>query len=263
MAKGKGRKKGPQFVSFIGTFKYPHLSEPSYGTDEYPKPDGEYDVRLIGKPEDPAVKAMIAKLKPLHEEAVERGKKAFKELDVATRKKLEKKNGKSGIEVKDLYSEVYDKETEEPTGEIEFRFGMKASGVRKKGPKAGKPWKRKPAIFDWTGTKPMQNVPDIWGGTTGRVSFEVGTDADGNPGYFVKGTGLVGLKLGLNAVRIKELVTGGERDADAYGFGAEEDEGYVHNDAAVKPKDEEDKPSKSDDDDAEAPSGDEDETADF
>lgn len=213
------KEKRPQYVSFKGAFKYPKLTEPDLGTDEYPKPDGEYSLRLVGDPNDPDVKAFIAKFGPLHEQAVDEGKAASKELDVKTRKRLEKDNGKGLIKINDFYSEVYDKDTEEPTGEIEFKFAMKASGEFKKGPKAGKTWHRKPAIFDAKG-RPMKNPPAIWSGTVGRVSFNAAP-------YFVKGNGMAGIKFYLNAVRIIDLVSEGERSASAYGFDGEED-GYAY-----------------------------------
>lgn len=252
MAKKKYPKR-PKGISFAGIFEWPHLTEPSYGTEKHPKPDGEYSVNLIGHKDDPKVKAMIAFLKPMHDAAVEAAKEKFKALKVESRKALQKKNGKSGIQVNELYKEVYDEETEEPTGEIKFKFTMRASGVRKKGPKAGTRWHRRPDIFDAQSTKPMKNVPDIWGGTRGRVAYEVGVDQDGTPGYFIPGTGAVGLKLELQAVRILELVSKGQRTANEYGFEEEEEEGgYVHDDDAVTSDDEEEEADASEDADADA-----------
>lgn len=219
----------PKFISFKGAFKFPKLSEPDFGTDEYPKPDGEFSLKLVGQADAADVKKMIAELAPLHAAAVEKGKKLFKELPIATRKKL------GELKVNPLFTEVYDKETEEPTGEIEFKFAMKHSGEYKKGPKAGKRWTRKPDIFDAKGNK-MNPAPQIWGGTIGRVAFEIGTDQDGDPGYFIKGTGAAGLKLGLNAARILDLVSGGSREASDYGFDDEED-GYEYDPESVKSED--------------------------
>ena len=69
-------------------------------------------------------------------------------------------------------------------------------------------------------------VPAIWSGTTAKVSFSVGLNKEGVPGYFIPGTGAAGLKLKLLAVQIIDLKSGGERSADSYGFGAEE--GYAY-----------------------------------
>ena len=99
-----------------------------------------------------------------------------------------------------------------------FKFKMKASGKDKK---TGKPWSRKPTIFDAKG-KPMTPVPSIWGGTIGKVSFEVGP-------YFVQGQAMAGISLSLNAVQIIELRSGGGGTAESYGFG--EEDGYEYDEA--------------------------------
>ncbi len=220
----KKKPKKELLVSFKGAFRFPKLTEDQidYGTDDYPRPDGEYSVQLIGDPSSTEVKAFLAKLEPLHKQAVAEAKEKFKDLKPETKAKLLKKNkdGK-GIQVNDLYSEEFDRDTEQPTGNIVFKFGMLAGGTIKKGLKAGKKWSRKPALFDATG-KPIKNPPEIWSGTVGRISFEPRT-------YFVEGTGAVGVKLSLEAARIIELVSKGERSASAYGFEGEE-EGYSHED---------------------------------
>ncbi|MFN4278326.1 MAG: hypothetical protein ACK4FJ_18690 [Ferrovibrio sp.] len=233
MAKNKKDKKdkAPSFLSPRGVFKFPKLSEPDFGTDEYPKPDGEFSVKLILKLDDPKTQAFLAKLKPLHEDAVAKGKEAFKELKAETRKKLKE------VKVNDLFTELLDEETEEPTGEIEFKFAMKHSGVYKKGPKEGKKWKRRPDIFDAKGQKITKSI-QIWGGTEGKVSFSASP-------YFIPGTGAAGLKLNLDAVQIISLVSGGSRTASSYGF--EEEEGFS---ADELPEDEDETSGiKGDDDD--------------
>lgn len=187
-----------------GTFRYPALDKPDYGNDDYPKPAGEYKVQLILSRED--AEPLITKLQPHFDAAVEEGKAEFAKLPVASRKKL------GEMKVNDLFSPEYDKDTEEETGNVIFKFAMAASGVNKK----KEPWSRKPAVFDAKG-KPMLKVPAIWGGTVGKVSFEAAP-------YFIGGTGAAGLKLRLSAAQIIDLVSGGQRDAGAYGFG--EEDGY-------------------------------------
>lgn len=196
-------KKPKNFTGITpkGVFKFPNLIKPDFGTEKYPKEGGEYNVRLV-MPMDVA-QELIDKLEPEMEKAKEAAEAAFKELSVPARKKL------GGIKAQDFYQEVYDRETEEPTGEVEFRFAMKASGKNKKGEK----WERKPTIFDAKG-KPV-TLKAIWGGTKGKVSFEVSP-------YFVDGTGVYGIKLYLRAVQIIELNQGSSRSASDFGFGQED-----------------------------------------
>lgn len=214
----EARKKLPQFTSERGTFRYPKLTEPDLGNEDYPKPDGEYSVQLVLKADSAEAKKMIATLTPLYKEAIAEAGQAFKDLPIASRKKLEKQKVKGPIE-NPLYAEIFDKETEEPTGEIAFKFGMKAGGTYKKGPKEGKSWSRKPMVFDAKGKRMDGKLPDIWGGTVGKVSFEAGP-------YFIPGSALAGLKLSLVAVQIIDLVQSGQRSAESLGFG--EEEGYEH-----------------------------------
>lgn len=191
-----------------GVFQWPRLNEPDYGNEKFKKPDGEYSVTLILKASDPAVKKFIAEMTPHYEAALEAGRAEFKKLKAETRKEL---GGK--IKEKLFYTELLDQETEEPTGEIKMRFAMKAGGKRKSD---GKPWSRKPKVFDAKGTY-MAEPPAIWGGTEGRVNFEA------EP-YFIPGTGVAGLRLKLEAAKVIKLVSeGGFADASRYGFDEEED----------------------------------------
>lgn len=224
MANAK-RPQAPKGTTFKGTFKWPKLSEPDYGSKDFPKPNGEFSLKLVGRVDDPDVQAFIAKWQPLHDEAIKRAEEAFKALKIDVRKKLGK------VTVNPLYTELYDEETEEPTGEVEFKFSMQYSGEYKSGPKQGKKWYRKPGIFDAKGNE-MKPTPSIWGGTKGRVAFEAGIDKEGQPGYFIPGTGAAGLTLRLQAVRILDLVSEGQRDASSYGFGDEE-EGYEYDPSSV------------------------------
>ena len=89
-----------------GTFKYPRLTEPDYGSKDYPDPDGSYKLTLV-MPQAQAQK-FIDQLQPEFDKAIELGQEAFAKLPVANRKKL------GEIKTQDFYSEVYDKESEEP-----------------------------------------------------------------------------------------------------------------------------------------------------
>ena len=208
MADNKKQKRDTfKVVSPKATFRYPKLSEPDFGNDEYPKPNGEYSVQLLLTAEE--AKPLIDKLQPVHDKAVEDGQIGFDTLAVAQRKKLK------NLTVNPLFTEEYDKETEEPTGNLIFKIKMTASGKNKK---TGKPWTRKPTLFDAKG-QPMKVIPAIWGGTVGKVSFEAAP-------YFINGTGTAGVGFYLNAVQIIELRSGGGGDAASHGFG--EEEGFAY-----------------------------------
>jgi len=232
------RVEAPKFTTPKGTFRFPKLSEIDFGNDDYPKPAGEYSVQLVLALNDPATQKLIADLKPHYEQALANGQTKFSALKAETRKKLKE------MKANDLYTEELDKETEEPTGNVIFKFTMKASGEYSKGKKAGKYWDSRPPVFsankellipgfnfrDREDDESVQEVhakgkPNIWGGTVGKVSFEIGVDREtGEPGYFIPGTGAAGLKLTLRGVQVIDLVSGGSRTADDYGFDNEEDE---------------------------------------
>lgn len=201
------KTKLPNFTSPKGTFKWPRLNEP----DTKYKAEGLFSVKLIL--DEAEAKVLMAKLQPHFDQAVSDGREKYAALPVKTRKEKEFKINK-------YFSPVYDDETEEETGQIEFNFKMTASGVSKK---TNKPWNRKPTIFDAKGV-PMKNAPSIWGGTIGKVAFEVMP-------YFNAAQVEAGLSLRLDAVQIIELVSGGGKSASAYGFG-EEDGGYEHDNDA-------------------------------
>ncbi len=196
------KSKLPSFTSPKGIFKWPRLNEP----DTKYKAEGLYSVKLILDGE--AAKSLIGKLQPHFDAAVADAKEKYAPLPVKTRKEKE-------FKVNKYFSPVYDEETEEETGDFEFNFKMTASGVSKKTNKA---WSRAPRIFDAKGNV-MKNAPSIWGGTIGKIAFEVMP-------YFNNAQCEGGLSLRLDAAQIIELVSGGGKSASAYGFGAED--GYEH-----------------------------------
>lgn len=217
----EAKKKLPSFTTPRLVFKFPKLVDADYGSNDYPKPDGEFSTKGLAKASDPGIQKLLKQLQPLHDAAVEKAEAEFKKLKPETRKKL------GAVKVNDLYTELLDPETEEPTGEIEFKFAMKHRIEAKKGPNAGKVFYRYPALFDAKGRpmivrdkkgKTLSGAPQIWGGTVGIVSFEASD-------YFIPGTGAAGLKLNLTAVQIIDLVSGGQRSANSYGFAAQDD-GY-------------------------------------
>ena len=71
------KKKNPVLTSPRGVFKFPKLSEPDFGTKEYPAPDGKYSVNLILQANDRAAQAFIRALQPLHDAAIEEAREEF------------------------------------------------------------------------------------------------------------------------------------------------------------------------------------------
>jgi hypothetical protein len=198
------KKVYPKLTSPKGVFVYPKLSEPDYKF----KKEGEFSVKLKLTAEQ--AKPLIDTLTPLYEAAIAEGQIKFDTLPVASRKKLK------ALTENAFYTEVYDQDTEEPTGEVLFKF---SNTHKKENQKTGKSWTFSPAVFDAKG-KPMKPVPDIWSGSVGKVNFEVS-------GYFNAAAGAAGLSLRLNAAQIIELVAGGG-GGNAAGFGFEEEEGFEY-----------------------------------
>ena len=118
-------------VTPVLTFRHPKLTEPDYGSSLFPKPDGEYSVQGVGRVADPALNVFVAKLKPLYDKAVANADVELKKLPLDARKKF------GSVKPNDLFTILYDKETEEPTGEIAFKFIMKASGMHKRPRRSG------------------------------------------------------------------------------------------------------------------------------
>lgn len=218
MAQQNNRPKMIVKTSPKGVFVFPKLNEPDYGSRDYPVPAGQYVTRVRVQQNDPKVQAFIASMTKVLEEAEATALAKLKEMKVAARQKLIAANGGNGLKANPLFTVIYDEETEEPTGEIEFKFQMPATVEIKKGPKAGKKLTFKPIIADARGLPiPASKLPPIWGGTVGIVSFEY---PEG--GYFIEGSGLYGVKMRLLGVQILELKSGGERSAQSLGFTQQE-----------------------------------------
>jgi hypothetical protein len=204
----KSKSDKVSVTSPLCTFIWPNLSSIDYGTDKYPKEDGEYNVRGSLDGSDKTVRAFMKKLDDLVTISKDAAEEAFSELPIKSRKEIE---AKGGVRAGNPYNVVYDEETEQPTGMIEFRAKMKASGTRKKD---GTVWTSKPALFD-AFARPLPKGVKISGGTKGYVAFDCVP-------YFVAATGEYGIAKYLTGVQIIELVSGGQRSADSLGFAAQE-----------------------------------------
>lgn len=186
-----------------GVFIYPSLTKPDYGNENFPTPDGVFKVNLQLSEED--AQPLIKALTPAWEKAQEEGQAEFDKLPIASRKKL-----KNGFSMTDMFETEYDRETEEPTGNVIFKFKSKASGLNAKKER----WTRKVPLFNASGVL-LKNPPNIWGGTEGIVAYSV------NP-YFIAGQGMAGISLRLEAVQVLELVSEGSKSASGFGFGKQE-----------------------------------------
>lgn len=236
----KPRVKGPVIVTDALPFVWPTLNAAS---DKF-KENGEFNVKVRMAQDSDAFRAIEKKLAPLHEKAVAAAEVEFAALPVKARKELEKKGVKAPV-VNGWFTEVYDDATEEPTGEVEMKFSVAATkGPFKSGKFAGKFGASRPTVIDSAKEviipgfefkmcdtlaeakaltfKPVG--PRIWGGTVGRVKFEVKLNKDGEVGYWIPGTAACGISLTLLMVQVIELVQGGT-SVDTDGF--EKEEGYV------------------------------------
>lgn len=212
-------KKAKQKIITLppGIAKWPRLGpQPDYGTDEFPKKDGEFNTKVIYTAENAEIVRKL--LGPIHKEAIAAGRKAYEEKPKAKREK-------TPFSEHPFLTPVYD-ENEEPTGEFELSVKTKASGVNKK---SGEKWTRSVPKYDASGNR-MPTKTAIGGGSTIRVAIT--PDA-----FFMDATHLAGLSLRLEGVKVLDLVTGGERSASSLGFDEAED-GYSY--SADDSEDEED-----------------------
>lgn len=197
--------------------RFAALLKPDYGTDAYPKPNGEWKVSVIYSEEESA--AIRAKVEAKTEAFLAETKKDLEKKLADAKTGPEKKKVKDAIEKLHTHypwDEGVDDEGE-ADGTYILKFGSPAAFKDKKTDSM----RQKPLpLFDCSVPKPKEIKPEsIWGGSIVKPAF------DYMP-YYVAGTGMVGIKLRLNAVQIVELVQGGGAgSASSYGFSGSED-GY-------------------------------------
>jgi hypothetical protein len=189
----------------LGISAWPKLTEPDYGTKAYPKPDGEYSVKMIWDESDADFVAFREQVEAYLPAVEAMANEKFAELKKPQRDKL----GAPSLNAP--FVPVY--EGDDPTGQVEAKFSMKAGGIIKKGARAGQKWSRSPALFDAFG-RPLKKKVQIWGGSELVIAFSFMKD-----GYFIPATGAYGIKLQLEAAQVVTLRSGGEQSASAFGFG--------------------------------------------
>ena len=192
-----------------GRALYPKLKDP----DTKFKPEGEYSVKLL---------LSEAEAAPILEMCQRLQQAAFDEefeKQQAAKPKMSASKIREGIKLAELpVKPQTDPETGEETGDFVATFKMKASGITKK---TGKPWSRRPALFD-AKNKPLnpQKV-DVWSGSVLKIIYTVSP--------FCTALG-AGVSLRLEAVQVIELRSGGAQDAAGYGL-TEEEDGYCYEDS--------------------------------
>jgi len=100
-----------------------------------------------------------------------------------------------------------------PTGEVEFKATMKASGTTKE----GKPWKMQPKLFDAKGKPIVGKAREALFVGNGSVAIVCFTLVPYAPTTQVGAS----VKLSLEAVQLIDVKSGGARASD-YGFGEED-----------------------------------------
>lgn len=197
-------KKG---MSDLGTLVYPRLNAP----DTKYKVDGEYTakLRLDEDASEALIKDIEAELAAYWPVARAEAEARIEEAKGGAAKGKAKKALEEMKESDKSYKPAFDDDGEE-TGEYEFNFKMPAFYMKDKGKATEKKVPMRPDVFDSNGKK-LKVIPEIWGGTTGHVAYEL------RP--FSTAVG-VGVSLRLKAFQIIDIQQGGggERDADAYGF---------------------------------------------
>lgn len=190
--------KRQSFTSPVGVLGFPcAIAEPDATFADQTKPNdkGEYKARLVLPKESAEAKAFLAKLESVWEQyynetCTQQGKKKLK------------------VDPENLpWADELDRDTDEPTGNIVFRFKLKARVEKKDGTF----FDQRPKVFDAKGTL-IREVPAIGPGSRCRIAGQV------NCWY----TSKVGMSLWLEACQLIQLVErGGGKDAGGYGFGAE------------------------------------------
>ncbi|MGL5583267.1 MAG: hypothetical protein ACRDCE_20265 [Cetobacterium sp.] len=199
------------FVTAIGTVgQYPYLQKPDYGTDEFPKPRGEWSCKLV----IPSAKAqkMINMLEQTQEAHYANYVKNVLPKQIADAKAKGKKPPKK-LESRDL--PFY----EDDNGNVVFQFKGHASWE-----KDGETKEIILRVYDSAG-KRISEVPNIGMGSEGRVEFSIVP--------YVSAVAGVGLKLQLSKfmlLKLKEWTAGGDDT-----FGHDMDEEYEGGFMAPKP----------------------------
>jgi hypothetical protein len=198
----KKRNEYPRAITPKLTVTWAQLNEPDYKYKE----EGEFHVRGRPDTDDPAWDNLIATAQKVLDDFFE---------ETQAELKAQKKGALAAkLHKVDVAKEEIDNETGQSTGFMSLRSGMKYHVTVKNGPKAGKEYFFKPDFFNAQGVR-LKNPPKVGSGSTVKLGVRILP-------YLIAKDGEVGVSFGLEGVQILTLVTGGQRSASDYGFGAEE-----------------------------------------
>ncbi len=170
-------------ISVVGEFVYPHLNKPDVRFNEA----GEYKVTL---------KVPSAKAKEMLDSIDKAIETSIADAEKDTGKKVKTAPRPYTIEGDNVF----------------FKFKMKATGVNRK---TKENFSQRPVVID-SQKNPMPNTVSIWGGTTGKVAYQMRA-------YYVPALG-AGVTMQLKAVQVIELVEGGSKQLDLF----DKEDGYVN-----------------------------------
>lgn len=218
------KQKRVRYVSPPGIAIWPRLNEPDTKFDA----DGQFTAKLAMEEGEERTQEFVRKLEGIRDEA-------FKAWASENPKKAKSKS--SPPKIVPVFRTEEDDEGDE-TGRITFNFKMKHKVTAKATKKV---YYLRPQILNGR-KETLKNPPNIGGGSTLKVSFEV------NP-YFNEKDKEFGLSLRLVAVMILKLVEFGQGSA-GNDFGDEdEDEFEDIQDGEAKPDKDDDSDDDSDDED--------------
>jgi hypothetical protein len=200
-----------------GIAKYPWLNKPNTTFN----PLGEYKVGLLLPANSAEAESLISQIDGWLEESLKQAKADVqKQYDTAVLSGKGAEAAKKKAELAQIkkaappYTVELDKDSGEETGNIEFKFKLKAQITNRK---TGKVIKMSPRLFDSAGNA-LKDDTAIFGGSIIKVNF--------TPNFtYMPSTKEAFVSLRLNAVQVIELVSGLGSTADSFGFTVEE--GYV------------------------------------
>lgn len=190
--------KKTQYITPVIPWKYVHLNKPDFGTDQYPKKDGEFSVTAVFDKDDPEVQAFLKQMEGLLSKVEAVAQEAFDAVSNPKVKAAWKKKGIDAPVVMPFYTEDFDEEGN-PTGLVTIKFKTKAQFTKADGTVIKK---TVPFIDAYGEIIPGKKRPLVYAGTTGRIAFTTGE-------AFIQTNAEAFLSFYLNQVQLVDLVSSG------------------------------------------------------